>query len=113
MTKESEIALIKQMDDSLLAVLKSKGNDYATEDVLSNFKRLATASKALNINTQTPVGYALFMTLMKLDRISNLLSSNKTPSNESVDDSFGDGVNYLKLAWLCYKEGTDEIIPSE
>lgn len=104
MTKQKEIKLIEEMDKKLLDVLRSKGHDYASEDVLSNFKRLSEASRILNINTQSSIGYAMFMVLMKIDRISNLLNSNKAPSNESVDDSFGDGINYLKLAWLCYKE---------
>lgn len=110
MNKEREIELIKEIDDKLLTIIKNKGNDYATEDVLSNFKRLSKASKELNINTQTNVGFALFMTLMKIDRVSNLLNSEKTPANESVNDSFEDGINYLKLAYLCHIENKNEII---
>ena len=106
MTREQEIELITGMDKGLMDILISKSKDYATEDVLSNFKRLSSAVKSLNLTLDTPWGYALFMTLMKLDRINNLLSSNKTPSNESVDDSFADGINYLKLAYCCYKENS-------
>lgn len=104
MTIEKEIELIEQMDRSLMDVLKSKAGDYATEDVLSNFKRLSGAAKMLNINVHSPEGYSLFMVLMKLDRINNLLTKEKTPNNEGVKDSYGDGINYLKLSWLCYEE---------
>ncbi len=104
MTGEKQLELISKLDGDLVAILKSKGADYATEDVLSNFKRLSAAAKALNISIHTPEGYALYMVLMKIDRINNLLTSGKTPSNESVEDSFGDGINYFKLAYLCYKE---------
>lgn len=104
MTQERQLELIEAMDESLITILKSKGKDYASEDVLSNFKRLSGAAKALGIDVHTPEGYALYMVLMKIDRINNLLTSGKTPNNESVEDSFGDGVNYLKLAYLCYKE---------
>lgn len=104
MTRDKQLSLIKGLDDSLINVLISKSNDYATEDVLSNFKRLATAAKALNLNVQTPEGYALYMVLMKLDRINNLFTSGKMPSNESIEDSFGDLINYAKLAFCITKE---------
>lgn len=104
MTQDKQLELIGQLDEGLINTLKKKGTDYATEDVLSNFKRLSSVAKALNLSLHTPEGYALFMVLMKIDRINNLLTSGKTPSNESVEDSFGDGINYFKLAYLCYKE---------
>lgn len=104
MTQEKQLELIGKLDENLISVLKNKGKDYASEDVLSNFKRLSTAAKALNLDVHSPEGYALYMVLMKIDRINNLLTSGKTPSNESIEDSFGDGINYLKLAYLCYKE---------
>lgn len=104
MTREKQLQLIKELDDSLINVLISKGSDYATEDVLSNFKRLGAAAKALNIDVQSAHGYALFMVLMKLDRINNLVSSGKTPSNESVADSFGDLINYAKLDYCIITE---------
>lgn len=107
MTKEEEIKLIKELDDNLIKVLESKGHDYATEDVLSNFKRISEAAKALDINVQTPLGYALFMVLLKIDRINNLTSSGKTPNNEGIDDSFGDGINYFKLGYCIHKENNN------
>lgn len=108
MTREKQLELVKDIDNQMINVLVSKSNDYATVDVLSNFKRLATASKALNINVNTPSGYALFMVLLKIDRINNLITSGKTPSNESIEDSFGDGINYLKLAYCLVKEKQEE-----
>lgn len=104
MTKAKEIELIQKMDTELLAIIGSKGADYGTEDMLSNFKRVSAAAKALNISVHTPEGYALFMVVMKIDRINNLIEKGKTPSNESVNDSFGDGINYFKLGWLCHLE---------
>lgn len=105
MKREEQLGLIDNMDKKMRNILISKSNDYATEDILSNFKRVSGAAKALNINVQTPHGYALFMSLMKLDRINNLLTSGKTPNNESIDDSFEDDINYLKLAYCCLKDG--------
>lgn len=105
MTREKQIKLLESFDDELMGILKKKGNDYAQEaDVLENFKRLSAAAKILKINITTPIGYALFMVIMKVDRITNLISQDKAPENESLEDSFKDGVNYLKLAYLLTKE---------
>ena len=104
MNKEKQIELISKLDKENLDILHSKGADYATVDVLSNFKRVSDIVKSMNLSIDTPVGYALFMTLMKIDRINNLLSDGRTPNNESVEDSFKDGINYFKLAYLNYIE---------
>lgn len=104
MTTEQQIELLTQTDKKSIEILKSKGADYATEDILSNFKRISGAIKSLNLDITTPQGYAMFMTLMKLDRINNLLTSKKQPKNESIEDSFLDGINYFKLAYCAYKE---------
>ncbi len=104
MTKEIQLKLIEEVDKKTINILKSKGEDYANEDVLSNFKRMSNAAKMLNIDVYNPTGYALFMVLLKIDRISNLMASNKEPNNESLLDSFEDGINYMKLAYLCEKE---------
>jgi hypothetical protein len=60
------------------------------------------------LDTKTPEGYALFMVLLKLDRIANLLSSGKTALNESIEDSFLDLVNYAKLAYCCVVEKSND-----
>lgn len=104
MNKKKQIELISILDKENLDILHSKGADYATVDVLSNFKRVSDIVKSMNLSIDTPVGYALFMTLMKIDRINNLISNNKIPNNESVEDSFKDGINYFKLAYLNYIE---------
>ena len=57
--------LIQDLDSKLIQVLRSKGEDYAGEDVLSNFKQVSEAAKALNINVDEPTNYALFMCILK------------------------------------------------
>ena len=90
--------------EELEVTLGNKGHDYATEDVLSNFKRLSKLAKLLGLDVTTPLGYSLFMVLMKLDRICNLFFRNKTPKNESISDSFRDLIGYSFLAWAIYSE---------
>lgn len=106
MTREKQLELVGELTKKLTDIMVSKGEDYATEDVLSNFKRMSAAAAALNLDVRTPYGYALFLSLLKIDRINNLLINSKTPNNEGIDDSFFDGINYEILAYLCYKDKT-------
>lgn len=85
-------------------VLTSKRNDYATEDVLSNFKRNSKMAETLNVDMTKPEGYALFMVAMKLDRICNILFTEKEPKNESITDSFIDLIGYTILASAILEE---------
>ncbi len=108
MTIDKQMELISGMDKKLMDVMISKGKDYGTVDTLSNFKRVSAAAKALGIDSTTPTGYALYMVLLKLDRINNLITGEKVPNNEGIEDSFGDGINYMKLAYCLYTEESGE-----
>ena len=97
--------VFKELVADLEATLVNKASDYATDDVLSNFKVLSRLASELKINVTTPLGYALFMVLMKLHRICNLLFiQHSTPKNESVYDSFKDLDGYSILALALYEE---------
>jgi hypothetical protein len=104
MIKREQLQLIESLDNTLLNILKSKGEDYATEDVLSNFKQVSSAAKVLNIDVGNPTNYALFMCILKIARLTNLINNNKVPNNESIDDSFIDLIGYSKLAYCNYKD---------
>lgn len=108
MNSERQLEIYKQVDEKILAVTKSKRYDYANEDVLSNFKGVSGAAKSLDIDITTATGYSLFMVLLKIARLSNLLNAEKTPNNESIEDSFLDGINYFKLAYCCYLDQNNE-----
>jgi hypothetical protein len=104
MNKEQQIELIENLDNELRDIIKSKREDYGSEDVLSNFKQVSAAAKALNIDITNPTQYALFMGILKVARITNLMNDNKIPNNESLEDSFKDLINYNKLAYCNYKD---------
>jgi len=91
-----------------MVVHKKKAHDYAGEDVLSNFKRLSLAAKSLSVDVKKPEGYALFMAIMKIDRIINLNNKGVSPENESLDDTFVDVHNYVDLARAIIVEGSSE-----
>ena len=103
MEKSKQIELYQEIDEKILKVASSKAHDYATEDVLNNFKTVSAAAKELGLNVTDPTNYALFMVLLKIARISNLINTRKWPNNESMEDSFLDGINYFKLAYCNYK----------
>lgn len=109
MTKQEQIKIYQELDKKLLSISSSKAHDYATEDVLNNFKSVSAAAKELGLDVKNPTNYALFMTLLKIARISNLINTNKWPNNESIDDSFLDGINYMKLAYCNYKDRKKEL----
>ena len=108
MLPEQFFQLVADNDAERLNLLKKKANDYAREaDVLSNFKRISGIASILGIGITSPRGYAVFMILLKLDRICNLLFSNKTPSNESVADSIQDLIGYANLLLALILEESD------
>lgn len=83
----------------------SKGADYADTDILSNFKRVSEVAGLLKISPgENSFDYAMFMALMKIDRIMNLTSQNKQPNNESLEDSFMDLLNYIELGYALLEE---------
>jgi len=92
--------LHKIVDDTLIALketLIKKNHDYAGEDALSNFHRVPKIARLLGIDFSRDYHYPLLMSILKFDRLQNLLSSNKTPNNESITDSIDDAINYLLL----------------
>lgn len=79
-------------------ILFSKANDYATDDVLSNFK--LTSSVAMI----SPEQFAMNMIALKTVRLGNLIGSGKAPMNESIIDSIEDLENYAFLLKCILKE---------
>ncbi len=68
--------LYKQISDTML----SKGNDYATEDRLANFKQVGA------ILDMQPAQVALVLMCVKISRLNNLLNKGIQPCNESIGE---------------------------
>ena len=98
------VKLRAALNQKAFSVSDSKAHDYADCDVLSNFKRVSKIAKLYNFTFQSPMEFSLFMCVLKMDRIMNLTKNSKTPKNESVEDTFVDFLNYVVLAYACYKE---------
>lgn len=77
----------------------SKRQDYTTDhksDNHENFKRSAEVSSWFTDEQDKP--YAVLIAT-KLARLGALLSSEREPNNESIEDTFADLVNYSAL-WM-------------
>jgi hypothetical protein len=71
-------------------ILTSKGNDYANEDRLSNFKLAGTICQL------SPEQNCLSLIATKVARLGVLLNG-QIPANESIKDSIIDLANYCVL----------------
>jgi len=93
--------LVKQMRE----VIIKKGNDYANEDKLSNFK---TAGPNAGL---TPEQNCLSLISTKVARLGTLFNSKKLPSNEAVSDSVMDLANYSILLHMIINEYKEPDLP--
>lgn len=107
MTSQEQLNLLEKLDSKTLDILKLKANDYASEDVLSNFKIVSSVIKTIGIDPTVPEGYATLMVILKFVRIWNLKTEGKDIKNESLLDSYEDAINYLKLAYCCEVENNN------
>lgn len=102
--KRNEFAkLCKGINDARMKLMFKKGDDYATdEDELSNFKRMRALCHILKIAPRRSArDCAMFLAMLKLDRLQNLYNREVAPKNESVVDTVVDLHNYLDLAYGC------------
>jgi ATP-dependent Lon protease len=97
MTRETQSKLLGEFYAEKKNILKLKGEDYANEDVLSNFK---TAGANIGISAEQQ---CLSLIATKVARLGNLLSG-KTPNNESVSDSILDLSNYTDLLYCLVND---------
>jgi predicted transcriptional regulator len=91
MTQKEQIQRFDKLVEKLRQTLSSKGKDYASEDVLSNFKESAERIG------QKPYEQCLSMISQKVSRLSNLFKQDRKPDNESVQDSILDLIGYSFL----------------
>lgn len=98
MTKEQQLQTFDTLVAKMREIIASKGDDYANKDRLSNFKNVGRRT-----NT-TPEMVCVNQIGIKVERLSNLLNENKTPNNESIEDTILDGAVYFILLHMIYKE---------
>ena len=98
MTKQDQKIHLLSLFDKISEIQLSKGDDYANEDRLSNFK---LAGKICGL---TPEQNCLSLIATKVARLGVLISGESKPNNESVDDSIIDLVSYGTLLYMLRSE---------
>lgn len=102
MQKKAFEQCVKQMEGIMFA----KGNDYANEDRLSNFKL------AGNISGLSAELNCLSLIATKVARLGVLLSTGKEPSNESTKDTLIDLANYaILLSMILLEKNVNKSVP--
>ena len=108
MDKNQQIECFNQMVERQREIMLSKGDDYANEDRLSNFK------SAAYICGLTPAQHCLAMIATKVARLGVLLDPKAgTPKHESVQDSILDLANYAQLLNMIIVEETPQVCCGE
>lgn len=94
MTREGFRASLMQTFEQCLAISDAKNTDYAVgSDPFLNFRHVESLGLC-----SIQVGMLVRLS-DKMGRIANLIASDKPPSvtNESVDDTIMDAINYLAI----------------
>ena len=110
MNKQQQIEIFDQTNERLKAILMSKGDDYAGEDRLKNFKLVAM------LEGRTPKENIYSQICNKIARLGNLFSTKKEPNNESIEDTILDSIGYFHLLYMAMQEEkkeSDTPIPSD
>lgn len=97
MTQQEQLQLVQEINEKGISLMKSKGHDYAGEDILKNFKQMHQACALFGVDLSRVEGVHMFYILLKIQRLCNLLFSNKVAKNESIDDTLIDLRNYVDL----------------
>jgi hypothetical protein len=101
LTAEMRSQLLDDLFKLQRDILDKKGYDYAGEDVLSNFR---LAGMIVNQGSNHPDALSCLNLIgTKVARLGQLLSSNKSAQNESIQDSVLDLCNYSALLYLILK----------
>lgn len=103
MNKKQQEKHFKSMTKKMNKVMFSKGDDYANEDRLSNFK-LAGAISGGNAETN-----CLNLIGTKVARLGVLINSKgNKPNHESIEDSILDLANYAILLSMIVSENNNK-----
>jgi len=93
--------LLDNLFEEQKKILKRKSNDYAGEDLLSNFR---LAGMIVNQTSKHPDALnCLNLIGTKVARLGQLLNTDKTAENESIQDSVIDLANYAALLYMILK----------
>lgn len=98
MTRVELLNLVETWTNEACALLRSKGEDYAGEDVHANFKRIHAVCALYDIQPgERQEDVYLFLIILKLDRLIHNIHKPGAPNHESIGDTILDQTNYTYL----------------
>lgn len=101
LTEDMRDKMLDSLFEEQKRILKRKSNDYAGEDLLSNFR---LAGMIVNQTSKHPDAInCLNLIGTKVARLGQLLNSEKTAENESIQDSVVDLANYAAILHMILK----------
>lgn len=103
MNIEKQKQIFEETVERMRDIMLRKGDDYANEDRLSNFKLAGTIS-GLNAELN-----CLSLIATKVARLGVLLNTTGEPNNESVEDSLIDLANYSLLLRMILIDKRPEV----
>lgn len=109
MKQQDQLKFIEELNAKGVELLKTKGHDYAGEDILKNFKQMHGLIELMEVDMSKIEGIHMFYILLKIQRLCNLLFSNKIAKNESITDTLIDLRNYTDLLNCTLKEKSNDI----
>ena len=98
MTAEEQEKQLASFVNKMAHLLIKKGNDYANEDKLSNFKKVAIVC---GLSEEQVI---LVMLATKIVRLSNLIGRDVVVMNEPISDTTVDLSNYSALLSMMIAE---------
>lgn len=98
MNKQEQLEYFNQFVQEMRQTMIAKGDDYAGEDRLANFKHAGTISR---IGATRQV---LSLIATKVARLGQLLESGEAPRNEATKDSILDLANYSLLLAMVIED---------
>ena len=101
MTAEEQEKHLASFVNKMAHLLIRKGNDYANEDRLSNFKKVAIVC---GLSEEQVI---LVMLATKIVRLSNLIGNDVVVMNESISDTTVDLSNYSALLDMMISENNN------
>jgi hypothetical protein len=107
MNQKRQLEIVQDINNKGIELLKSKGHDYAGDDILKNFKEMNEACKLFGVDVSKVEGVHMFYILLKIQRLCNLIFSGKEGKNESIQDTLIDLRNYVDLLNCTLTEKSD------
>lgn len=106
MTREQMLMQLADQYEMMKLILEAKGNDYADEDALSNFKK---GGAICGLSAEQ---HCLALIATKVARLG-VLFNGVVAKNEAIEDSIDDLINYAFLLKCIRTDTSPKVVTNE